>query len=233
MSAELAIRRAQVYGFLTDVFLYPSDNWSKDLPILRELLAAVAIDAFGLDAVTWDLDGLQTTYRHTFGATGSLCYETEYGLPHEYRMSHELADIAGFYHAFGFTTGGAVHERPDHVAVELEFMHVLALKEAYAIQENLGAELEVCREAQGSFLVDHLGKWIHLFAKSLEHQGLPPYPQLAALAVEVVRQDASRLGVRLAPLGIEKVQPTPFDPDFSCAGCACSDMPQRATGGPA
>lgn len=231
MSVENAIRRAQVYGFLTDVFLYPKENWSEDLPIFREILLALGIEAASLNGGSPDLGVLQTIYRNTFGATGSLCYETEYGLPHEYRMSQELADISGFYRAFGFKAGGEIHERPDHIAVELEFMHVLALKEAYALQNGVTEHVEVCREAQGKFLADHLGKWIHLFAKSLEHQGLQPYTRIAALAVEVVQQDARRLRVNLEPLGSEKLQPTPFDPDFSCASCAFSEATDYPRGG--
>lgn len=39
-----------------------------------------------------ELDALQAAYRRAFGATGFLCYETEYGLPHEFRQAQELAE---------------------------------------------------------------------------------------------------------------------------------------------
>ncbi|MEK7326009.1 MAG: molecular chaperone TorD family protein, partial [Chloroflexota bacterium] len=104
---------------------------------------------------------------HAFGLVGSLCYETELGLPHEYRQSQEMADIAGFYRAFGFNIGGKVRERPDHISAELEFMHVLALKEAYAAERDVLEHVEICIDAQRKFLQEHLGKWVGLLAESL------------------------------------------------------------------
>ncbi len=225
MNIEIPIRRAQLYGFLTDVFLYPSENWLGDLPYVQQISRQLAID-FPLTAERdLSLEQLQAAYRNTFGATGSLCYETEYGLPHEYRMSQELADIAGFYNAFGFTPGGVVRERPDHIAVELEFMHVLSLKEAYAAQRDIQEHIEVCQQAQRKFLSEHLGKWIHLFARALEQQGSWPYPPLAAGAHLLVQEHSRHLGIQLAPLDIPDLQPTPFDPNFSCAACECAPPP--------
>jgi TorA maturation chaperone TorD len=73
--------------------------------------------------------------------------------------SFELADIAGFYRAFGVEiTPGT--ERPDHIAVELEFMHLLAVKEVVAAgREDGGEHARICRDARATFFRDHLGRW--------------------------------------------------------------------------
>ncbi len=60
-------------------------------------------------------------------------YETEYTTPDALYKAHQLADIAGFYRAFGLEMSTENRERPDHLAAELEFMHFLALKEAQAM----------------------------------------------------------------------------------------------------
>jgi TorA maturation chaperone TorD len=165
---------------------------------------------------------------------GSLCYETEYGLPHEFRQSQELADIAGFYRAFGFGVGGARRERPDHLAVELEFMYALALKQAYALEAGALEKARICAEAQSHFLQDHLGRWVELFTHSLTaNGGVEPYLSLARFLTDFVQADAAALGVRQQRESAHSaaeipLHHTPFDPDFSCAGCALAGAESSA-----
>lgn len=232
---EQAIRRAQAYYFLSHAFLYPRLSWLDELPealpVFQELGVPLDPQAF-TEYKGLDLEQLQSKYRETFGLTGSQCYETEIGLPHEFRQSQELADIAGFYRAFGFQVGGQQHERPDHLSTELEFMYLLALKEAYAIEYGSPDQAVTCQEAQRHFLRDHLGRWTGLFSLSLQRAdsdrqdtpGSPDlYGRLARLAGEFISNELSRLGVQLAQADLPGPRPTPFDPDFSCAGCAAAE----------
>ena len=224
-AAQQAVARAQVYAFLAAAYLYPFENWSEDVPLMPAIVATLDFaPAFpALDAAPLPL--LQAAYRHGFGAAGSLCYETEYGLPHEFRQAQELADISGFYRAFGFVVGGPAGERPDHLAAELEFMHVLALKEAHARLHGLTEYAALCVEAQAKFLGAHLGTWVDLFAQSLAlNTGDGPYPSLASFTSAFVQADAARLGVTLTPRSRKEVKHTPFDPDFSCAACPIVDL---------
>lgn len=217
---DTAIRRAQVYRFLADVFLYPTENWLDDLPLLADILRDLNFGIWNLEFESLNLPALQAEYRRAFGLVGSLCYETELGLPHEYRQSQEMADIAGFYRAFGFNIGGKVRERPDHLAAELEFMHVLALKEAYAFENGVAEHLEICAEAQCKFLQEHLGKWVGLFAKSLARSAADgPYVALARFASAFVEADARRLGVTVERRPLAAVKPTPLAPELSCEAC--------------
>jgi DMSO reductase family type II enzyme chaperone len=230
MTIDIPIRRAQVYRFLADAFLYPRENWPEDLPAINPILAELGFQNLvasitNLQPANLELSNLQTEHRRVFGLTGSLCYETEIGLPHEFRQSQEMADIAGFYQAFGFQVGGAVRERPDHLAVELEFMHVLALKEAFAVETEIAEHREVCVQAQRDFLGEHLGSWIELFPQGLAQvagEGL--YTSLARFAAAFIRADAKRLGVTLVPRTISAVQPTPLPQDLSCESCPVSQL---------
>uniref|UniRef100_A0A540VKP4 Molecular chaperone TorD family protein n=2 Tax=Litorilinea aerophila TaxID=1204385 RepID=A0A540VKP4_9CHLR len=223
--AEQAVYRAQVYAFLAAVYLYPIKNWSEDLPLVAA--AAARVDG----APEWpalqpmELNALQAAYRRAFGATGSLCYETEYGLPHEFRQAQELADIAGFYRAFGFSVGNVVRERPDHLATELEFMHLLHWKEAHALLRGMTEQADQCVEARSSFIGAHLGTWVDLFAQSLllNSQELP-YSLLAWFTAALVQAEATALGIPLIRRSRQDVRPTPFDPDFSCAACPLVDL---------
>jgi DMSO reductase family type II enzyme chaperone len=228
MSSEITIRRAQVYSFLAGSMPYPVENWLDDAPslesILRELDAGAA-PRWQPDPPVLSLEALQEAHRQAFGATGSLCYETEYGLPHEFRQSQELADIAGFYRAFGFDAGGQTRERPDYLGAELEFMVVLALKEAYAQANGLTEQMEICVDAQRKFVEDHLGQWIGLFAQGVERTaGDGPYAALARFASEFVAADAGRLGAQPESRQAAQVLPTPLAPDLSCDACPAIDM---------
>lgn len=231
MNIDTVIRRAQVYRFLADAFLYPHENWTEDAPLLNDILNDLNPEQTKLSIQPTPLPQLQDAHRHAFGLTGSLCYETEYGLPHEYRQSQELADLSGFYRAFGFTLGGPIRERPDHLAVELEFMHVLALKEAYAANQGVAEQIEVCIEAQRKFLQEHLGRWIDLFTHSLAlNAGQGVYSTLAQFAAGFIKADAAQLGAQPEPHRPGKVKHTPFDPDFSCATCLTAEMSQSQSG---
>jgi len=225
MNVDLAVRRAQVYSFLSDAFLYPDENWCEDVPLLGEIISGLDFAPTDPAIRPVELAQLQAAYRRTFGAAGSLCYETEYGLPHEFSQSQELADINGFYRAFGFSIGGRVRERPDHLAVELEFMSILALKEAYAARDGLVEHFEICLEAQAKFVRDHLGRWISTFAQSVAlNAGGDPYPAFARFAASFVSADAARLGVPPDDCQLAETRHTPFDPDFSCAGCPVAEV---------
>lgn len=225
---DKALYRSQIYSFLAEAFLYPAEWWAEDVVFLNEVLKKLGWQIAPLTLPSLSLAEWQEAHRRTFGAAGSLCYETEYGLPHEYRQSQELADLGGFYHAFGFEVGGAKRERGDHIAVELEFMYVLALKELLAYTNQQPEKVEICTSAEALFLQDHLGRWFALFGQGLRvNAPHSPYLALADFAQQFVAADMQRLGVEVTPVVIDQVQHTPYDNDFSCATC---DIAQK-TGG--
>jgi len=236
MILDEVIRRAQMYGFLAGAFLYPTENWLVDLPVLAPILEDVGLSKLRPSTFNLELSDLQAEHRRTFGLTGSLCYETEIGMPNEYRQSQEMADIAGFYRAFGFQVGGRLHERPDHLAAELEFLYVLSLKEAYAVEKGISEHAEVCVEARRSFLRDHLGRWISLVAEGLARVSGgdlsvqvmdKPYIWLAYLAAAFVQADAHSLGLSLETRRLEEMRPTPMGPDLSCETCPANNQPEE------
>jgi nitrate reductase assembly molybdenum cofactor insertion protein NarJ len=228
MNTDLTIRRAQLYHFLSNAFLYPAENWLEDLPALHPILIDLGLDEFQAFPASLELEELQSEHLRAFGVTGSQFYETEYGLPNEYRQSQEMADIAGFYRAFGFAVGGQHRERPDHLATELEFLYVLTLKEALAAAQGIDEHVEVSVEARRHFLRDHLGRWMDLFAESLRRaagygevqQGEePPYLWLARLAASFVSSDAQALGLSFETPRLADVQHTPLGAEISCEAC--------------
>lgn len=162
------------------------------LEMARELVSLLA------DA---DLERLRSGYQETFEASGGLrCPPNEAShtadTPQQgLTRTFEMADVAGFYRAFGVElTPGT--ERPDHIAAELEFMHLLAVKEMIAQAEEDAAEhAAICRDAARAFLGDHLGRWVPRLAACIEESGADPAFVAAGRLLEgFVALDAARLG---------------------------------------
>ncbi|HVR72485.1 MAG TPA: molecular chaperone TorD family protein [Vicinamibacteria bacterium] len=129
-----------------------------------------------------------------------------------------LADIGGFYAAFGLRPAEGQPDMEDHVAAECEFMSALAVREAYALAEGHREGLEVTRHAGAAFLTDHLGRWGEAFADALRAATpLPYYAAVADVLAAWVRLEVKALGAepRLAP-GRSGADPIEDDEAFSC-----------------
>jgi TorA maturation chaperone TorD len=93
-----------------------------------------------------------------------------------------LADIAGFYKAFGFQLAENTSEKVDHLICELEFVVLLLIMLAKAREENLTEGYSVTYDALAAFCHDHLGEWLELFCQQLTQMTvLPVYQQIAKM----------------------------------------------------
>lgn len=205
--------RARVYRLLAHVFHEQDERSLDELrvhelpglePALTRLEADAALVSMAREFVQLlagaDAARLRSAYQATFEASGGLrCPPNEAShtadTPQEgLTRTFELADIAGFYHAFGVevTPGG---ERPDHIAAELEFMHLLAVKEMIAHGEGSAEHAAICRDAARAFLGDHLGRWVQRLAAGIERAGADPaFVAAGRLLERFVALDAARLG---------------------------------------
>lgn len=185
----------------------------------RRLLRS-ALEA--LDGIT--LEKLASDHRWFFGShvISHDCPNCEsfYGTEGVFQLTSELADIGGFYRAFGLETSREINERLDHLGTELEFMHFLAYKEAYAL-ENEGEEKGIiCVNAQVKFLKDHLGRWVGHFAGLVEKKASEGiYPQLARFLEHFVSLEMRRMDVEAAEASELNLQilDTEKEDDFTCA----------------
>jgi TorA maturation chaperone TorD len=128
-------------------------------------------------------------------------YETEYLQEKISRKPFELADVAGFYQAFGFDVNdGEEHrESVDHIAVELEFMAILAYKELYAEERGQEEHLMVVREAQKKFLHEHLARWGYFFCSRLQKIACEGYyKQLGNMLESVLNAECEKHGLDIS-----------------------------------
>lgn len=142
-------------------------------------------------------------------------YETDYPTLEAIAQAQALSDIAGFYRAFG--TEIEAKERVDHLAVELEFLHLLAFKEAKALEEAHAEHLELTRKAQAKFLQEHLGRWAGSFVRQLKrHTHLVWYRAVGDLLETVVAWEFSRRQISPEPIQVKKPGLTP---EGLCGAC--------------
>ena len=203
--------RTRVYRLLARAFRPPDaalvgDLLREDLPELvaslerlgarPELVAAASRLAEGLREV--DPEHLARDYESSFEPSGGAerpPNETAHApeTPQEgLTRTFELADIAGFYRAFGVEVepGG---ERVDHIAAELEFMHLLAVKQAVAEERGEVERAEICRDAAVAFLRDHLGRWHTKLNEHLERSGRGPvYPLAGEMLAGFIELEMTR-----------------------------------------
>jgi hypothetical protein len=112
--------------------------------------------------------------RATIAGTSRRCAPSARGIP--------LAGTTctGFYAAFGVAPAPQHPDIEDHVGAELEFMSVLALKEAHALAEGHGDGVAVTRHAQATFLAEHLARWADAFAARVRALAAPGFYAAAA-----------------------------------------------------
>ncbi len=147
------------------------------------------LQAFREDAET-DAEGYRAEYLRVFERGAVPPYEATPSGPNPLAGPNvlQIADVAGFYRAFGFEARG---ERPDHLSAQLEFLALVCVQEAHARLAGLREEAQVCAEARRSFLRDHLA-----WTKGLAERVRKATPRLAlyhlvALVESLVESDAA------------------------------------------
>jgi TorA maturation chaperone TorD len=148
-------------------------------------------------------EALHATHGRLFGHTarGLVCpYEAEYGQDGLFQQPQSLADICGFYEAFGLACSESTRERPDHIGCELEFMEFLARKEAWALAARDSTMQAVTCEAMRLFLKDHLGRFARAFGLVLA-QSAPGgfFGSLGELLYDFVTLECARQRVASGP----------------------------------
>jgi TorA maturation chaperone TorD len=208
-----ALARAAVYRILGSAFAYPTGPRLEELAGLAALAAGraehppavqEALRDLSIAARAADPDSVATEYVFLFDRQVRCPpYEGAWGETLQLAgKGASLADIAGFYRAFGLDAGAAQPDTEDHVVAELEFLSALALKEAWALAEDHAEQVEVTHDAARAFLTDHLGRWGETFAAAVAGATpLPYYAAAAALLGTWIRAEIERLGVAPARVG--------------------------------
>ncbi|MDR4506486.1 MAG: molecular chaperone TorD family protein [Candidatus Scalindua sp.] len=149
-----------------------------------------------------DLETLAQGFRSTFGSSTVAMdcppFEMYFSGSHIWQQTQDLADISGFYKAYGLEIAeGDSTSRWDHIAVELEFMHFITYKLAYAIENNHGKdEFDLCLAGKKKFLMAHIGRWISAFAITVSKKSpVEFYRHVAELANTFIHLEMTKLEI--------------------------------------
>lgn len=157
-------------------------------------------------------------------------YETEYGRDRALAKGRELADIAGFYRAFGLELNreGAGRDMLDHIAIELEFYAILLLKQARLLALKDAEGSQIVSEARKSFLQDHLGRFVAAIAQRPGVRAHPFYSLLFRWISDLVAEECERLGVQ--PILTGWVANDAEPERMSCGGAiGCGPLPGHSS----
>lgn len=227
-TAGLAIWRGAMYRALSLAFSYPDADSLEQLTVdLEELCEHPLTAEWKLLPATMALfeavrgaDAETQGARHNelFGGEVACSpYETEYEFD-AFAKARQLADIAGFYAAFGLKAAGDDEAAPaDFIATELEFLSHLALKVAFAGAQGWDDRAAVAREATLHFLEDHPGQWMPLFCRTVA--GLDDidslYGAAACLCDAFLNQEIELHGAKPRPAMVRRASRV-IEEEFIC-----------------
>jgi TorA maturation chaperone TorD len=206
---QLETARALVYRGLADAYGLPRPEWMHGL---EELTRALALLGSGAQAEAAALEqdlaavGDRTTLEIDFArlfAGPFLILAPPYGSIYLEGVRRLMGDstmaVQAQYRDLGLDLAPGFKEAPDHIAAELEFLHVLVCQEVTAIQEGDRRLLQDSLQRQQTFLTRHLGQWVEAFAaKVSEHAATAFYRRLAGVTRGFIAEDCLSLaGLRL------------------------------------
>ena len=202
-----AAARSRLYARFAHAFEYPRGELLRNLhsgEVFHQLAADTADLPYNLpwpnatdtaEQLDNEVDTDELQIRHT-----SLFDVVASGSPMvsllERRYSDEKTEkplwenLFRFYEHFGldFSEGG-IGSTPDHLSVELEFMHYLGFLEA-----GTPGEVADLRRGQRDFLSRHLNTWTDPFTDSLRAApDSAPYAEIAAWLAEFTKADEAYL----------------------------------------
>ena len=202
---KAVLATAEVYGVCARAFDAPGNReiddihddadfvtYAVEVLDLNEQAAAKGLDFAGAASQTQSAD-VARNYSELF-TTRQQCKldEAEYDKA-IFNRYQRMADVGGFYRAFGFEPATDAHQRPDFIGLELEFMQILLIKRAYAMEQRWDDKVQACLDAEREFLKEHLAWWVPAMCENLRGASTCAYfRQLSDFLEAFIGSEASR-----------------------------------------
>ncbi|MEJ1297413.1 MAG: molecular chaperone TorD family protein [Candidatus Sedimenticola sp. (ex Thyasira tokunagai)] len=203
-SANSATSRSGVYGLLTTVFREePTEAFINDLrgPRLSGVFSEMDVDlgeSFFADPESTVAEALAVEFTRLFIGPGRhiSAHEsifTEVDGDSGSLWGAKTVEVKKFIETTGIDYEAGFSGLPDHVSVELEFMHKLSEWEADKWLHGDRKSAEYCQSVQRMFLEKHLLCWLPQLCDAVMDQAeMPFYRAMAELTksyIELERQD--------------------------------------------
>lgn len=190
--------RSEVYRILSGVFTYPASAEQKGFVLqdaqaaLRAVVAELPFPLPALDALTeWGSEAapdVELEYTRLFdncsGRPALSLHEKDFSSVDQKKLWEELIR---YYEHFGLRYDlGDCKEWPDHIGIELEFLHYLTFLEATVPD----AMMEDYVAAESDFLDRHLARWVPGFSRKLGEGDVPsPYRAFGEVLAQFIAGD--------------------------------------------
>ena len=172
--------RSRLYSIFAEAFRYPDESFRRQakqgelVQALESLMSGLPYpfaleprETKALRVPEWVADeDMEVEFVRLFesGPGGPPCPLVEGAWREDRKVV--LRELILFYNHFGLSYAeGAQDERPDHVCLEMEFLHYLTFKEVHAAQA--GADPSGYRRAQRDFLERHPLFWLEKVSERL------------------------------------------------------------------
>ncbi|MCU0696816.1 MAG: molecular chaperone TorD family protein [Myxococcaceae bacterium] len=209
--------RALRFGLAATVSAYPTESFPLRLGAFTDAVGTErwASPLLSSSETRDGLEALRADFLQTFevGHGTVPLNETAYGRTAGMSKGTELADLAGFYAAYGLEAVEG-HEAFDHLAVELEFYAALLARQALLETAGDREGVEVVQATRVSFLADHLGRLATGLSTHVAVRADSAWAGAARFTVGLILEECAALGVTPVPLSFLSVQ----EPDeVACA----------------
>lgn len=191
--------RAESYKILADCYYKPDEQllgkFRRAAASIGGPLSDLAKDVPGDD----QLSSLTVDFSRLFVGPFKLQaypYESAYLEGGQQSMINSPNDVEQLYRKEGLNI--VLKEAHDHIAIELEFMYFLALKEIEVEKNGDTTLANDYAKKQLLFLQEHLAKWVPEFACNvLEHDKTGFYKNIAQITENFIENDLVSLGDRI------------------------------------
>ncbi|MHC4462620.1 MAG: TorD/DmsD family molecular chaperone [Planctomycetota bacterium] len=188
-----ACQRADSYKLLSECYHLPDNalvqkivDVAKTDHFFTELKACIPSDL--------ELESLKVDYTRLFVGPFKLLappYGSVY-LEDNRIMAESTIDVGKWYEKEVLNV--LIKGPPDHIAMELEFMYYLAVRQIQATKEGNSQDIQLYQNKQKLFLCSHLARWLSKFTENVQKNAQTEfYRKLAGLTETFVHKDAETL----------------------------------------
>ncbi len=193
-NAELILlneQRAGVYGLLSRLFReevdedllkqmhdtkYRVSTGNKKVDKAHKLIATYLSGIWENTLTDLAADYMRVFFGHGYnGHAAAYPFESVYSSEKRLLMQSARDEVLALYRAAGLEKQESWKEGEDHVALELEYMQILAQRTADALKEDDNKSAKKLLKTQRNFLEDHLGAWVPLLAEQMKHFALTDF----------------------------------------------------------
>ncbi len=178
-SIQVETMRSEVYRILSTCFYLPDKRMFEREHVLDKLETSLkTLGGGAADSPRRMREGLAAASQEELSVEFSRLFVGPFELPappygsvyldpNRMVMGDSTMKALRAYKEAGLDLSNGLREPPDHIAVELEFMHYLASREARATADGDKDRARDLLKAQGRFLKESMGPWIPPFCEKM------------------------------------------------------------------